>query len=423
MNFLRRPLFFILLIGILIRLLLSAITFHPDIQHFDLAGYVLSKGNVLNFYDYTYSLNKDDELLKKYPVALFNYPPAIYFSIGTINWILTGLTDQSFHDKFLFDFKDTLGDARLYLHLILLKIPYLPFDIATSILLYNLFVTKKERVLAFTLWIFNPWVLYSTYMMGQFDIIPTTFVVLALYTVTKQGNLNKKVFLAAVFLGIGAAFKIYPLLLLPPLAFLLNNWFKRMLAILLGVGVYLITLLPFIGSSGFRSTALVANQTLKSMYAQIPISGGESIILFLSLVGLFYFIYLYQVEKSENLWQRFLIILLLFFVFTHYHTQWFLWLTPLLITELIRSNFKHIFLLFLVAISFLGSVFLFDQSLSIGLFVPINPPLYQGPSLWQLLGINPDFNLLRSLFQSLFVSVAGYLIYYYFPRKSGGDYV
>ncbi len=423
MSFLRKPLIFVLLIGILLRLVLSAVTFHPDIVHFDLAGYVIGKGNVSNFYDYTYSLNRDNELLKKYPVDLFNYPPAVYFSIGTINWILTGLTDQSFHNKFLFDFKDTLGDARLYLYLILLKIPYLPFDIATSFLLYNLFVTKKEKVLAFTFWIFNPWVLYSTYMMGQFDIIPTTFVVLALYMITRRANLDKGVFLAAIFLGLGASFKIYPLLLLPPLAFLLNTWLKRILVIFLGGVVYLATILPFIGSFGFRSTALVANQTLKSLYAQIPVSGGESIILFLSLVGLFYFICLYQAEKAENLWQRFLIILLLFFVFTHYHPQWFLWITPFLIIELIRSNFKHIFLMFVIAVSFLGSVLLFEQSLSIGLFAPLNPLLYNGSSLWQLLGINLDLNLSRSLFQSLFVSVAGYLIYCYFPRKSGGDYV
>lgn len=419
MSLLKKPLIFILLVGIFIRLFLSATTFHPDIQHFDLAGYVLGKGNLSNFYDYTYSLSKDDQFLQNYPVALFNYPPAIYFSVGVLNWILTNLTDHNFHNNFLFDFQNTLGDLRLYLHLILLKIPYLPFDVVSAYLLYNLFASRRDKVLAFTLWVFNPWVLYSTYMMGQFDIIPTTFVILALYIVSKEGSLNKKVFLAACSLGIGASFKIYPLLFLLPLAFLLNTWSKRVLTILLGVSVYLVTILPFIGSLGFRSTALVANQMFKSLYAQIPISGGEGIILFLAFIGFFYLIYFYQIEKVENLWQRFFIILLLFFIFTHYHPQWFLWLTPFFIIELIHSNFKHAFLLLVMAITFLGSVSLFEQSLSIGLFVPINPSLYNGANLWQLLNIKYDLNLLRSLFQSLFVSVAGYLIYNYFPKKSG----
>lgn len=419
MDLLKKPLVFILLTGILIRLFLSAITFHKDTAHFDLAGYVLGKGNLLNFYDYTFTLSRDDQLLKNYPVALFNYPPAVYLTLGGLNWILTGLVDDNFRSDFLFNFQNTLGDVRLYLHLILLKIPYLPFDMVIAYLLYNLFEKRRAKNLAFTLWVFNPWILYSTYMMGQFDIIPTTFVVLALYTATKKVDLNKKVFLAAFFLGIGAAFKIYPLLLLIPLAILLNSWPKRILAILLGVSVYLITIIPFIGSLGFRSTALVANQTFKSLYAQIPVSGGESIILFLAFVGFFYLMFLYRVEKIENLWQRFFIILLLFFIFTHYHPQWFLWLTPFLIIELLSNNFKHLFLLILIAISFLGAISLFEQSLSIGLFVPISKTLLGGPNLWQLLNQNSDINFLRSLFQSLFVFVAGYFIYYYFPKKSG----
>ncbi|MBI2018504.1 hypothetical protein HYS96_02245 [Candidatus Daviesbacteria bacterium] len=419
MSLLKKPLVFILIAGIFIRLFLSATTFHSDIQHFDLAGYVLGKGNLSNFYDYTLSLNKDDQFLKKYPVAVFNYPPTTYFYLGGLNWILTSWTDHDFHNNFLFDFTNTLGDLRLYLHLILLKVPYLPFDIFIAYLLYNLYALKREKILAFTLWIFNPWVLYSTYMIGQFDIIPTAFVVLALYMVVKIANLNKAVFLAAILLGVGASFKIYPLLFLLPLAFLLPTWSKRIQAIFLGVSVYVVTILPFINSLGYRSTALAANQMFKSLYAQIPISGGEGIILFVVLTGFFYLIYLYRAGSAENLWQRFFVILLLFFIFTHYHPQWFLWLTPFLIIELIHSNFKHAFLLLVIAITFLGSVSLFEQSLSIGLFTPLNPSLYNGANLWQLLNIKYDLNLLRSLFQSLFVSVAGYLIYYYFPKKSG----
>lgn len=405
MSLLQKPLIFILLIGILIRLILSAVTFHPDIGHFDLAGYVLGKGNFLNFYDY--------------PNVVFNYPPAVYFSVGALDWLLTRWTDVDFHNNFLFDFKDTLGDFRLNLHLILLKIPYLPFDFVTALLLYKLFTVRRQKILAFTLWIFNPWVLYSTYMMGQFDVIPTAFVMMALYILNKEADLNKRVFLSAFLLGIGASFKIYPALFLLPLAFILPTWSKRIQAVFLGILVYVATILPFISSQGYRSAALAASQIFKSLYAQISVSGGEGIILFLAFTGFVYFIYLYQTGKAENLWQRFFIILLLFFVFTHYHPQWFLWLTPFLIIELICTNFKHYFLLLIIATSFIGSVFLFEQSLSIGLFAPLNFNLYNGPTLWKLLNIQLDVNFSRSLFQSLFVCAAGYLIYTYFPRKSG----
>lgn len=405
MSLLQKPLIFILLAGILVRLILSAVTFHPDIQHFDLAGYVLGKGYLLNFYDY--------------PDIIFNYPPAAYFSVGVLNWLSTGWTDFNFHNNFLFDFQKTLGDFRLNLHLILLKIPYLPFDLAIAYLLYKLFPNKREKILALTLWIFNPWVLYSTYMMGQFDIIPTAFVVLALYMLNKKADLNKRVFMAAFLLGIGASFKLYPLLFLLPLVFILPTWSKRIQAFFLGISVYAVTILPFLSSQGYRTSALAVNQMFKSLYAQIPVSGGEGIILFLAFTGFVYFIYLYHTGKAEQLWQRFFIVLLLFFVFTHYHPQWFLWLTPFLIIELIYTNFKHYLLLLIVAASFIGAVLLFEQSLSIGLFVPLNLNLYNGPTLWKLLNIQIDVNFSRSLFQSLFVGAAGYLIYRYFPRKSG----
>lgn len=418
MSFFKKPLIFILVAGILIRLVLSAITFHSDVQHFDLAGYVLGKGNLLNFYDYPASLNKNDQLLKSYPADLFNYPPAAYFFIGTLDWLLTGWTDVNFHNNFLFNFQKTLGDSQLYLHLILLKIPYLPFDLLIAYLFYNLFSTKREKVLAFTLWIFNPWVLYSTYMVGQFDVIPTAFVVLVLYVLNKKIDLHRRVFLAAFFLGIGASFKIYPLLFLLPVAFLLPTWSKRLQTIFLGSSIYAVTILLFISSSGYRSTALAANQTFKSLYAQIPISGAEGIILFVSLTGFFYLIFLYRAGTIENLWQRFFIIILLFFIFTHYHPQWFLWLTPFLIIELLNNNFRHLFLVGVIAVAFAGSVSLFEPSLSIGLFVPLNPMLWDGPNLWKSLSHNFDPYFMKSLFQSIFVCAAGFLIYQYFPKES-----
>lgn len=397
---------FILVAGILIRIILSAITFHSDIVHFDLAGFVLSGGNILNFYDY--------------PGKVFNYPPAVYFTLGPIFLLLTIFTNPQFHNQFLFHTEQTFRNVELFWHLFILKTPYLIFDLAVAFLLYNLFNSKREKILAFSLWIFNPVNLYSTYMMGQFDIIPTFFTVAALFTVLKtfQKDFFKKILIASLFLGIGASFKIYPVMFLVPLAFLLKDWIKRFLAVLIGILTYLLTIIPFLHSQGFRETALVANQTLKSLYAQIPISGGESIILFLAAIGFFYLIFLYNTSKVENLWQRFFIIILLFFVFTHYHPQWFVWLTPFLIIELVSTNFKHLFVVILMFISFLGGILLFEPGLNIGLFAPINPVFYT-LDIWKTLGINIDYNFSKSLFQTLFVSCAFYFIYKYFPKKEG----
>ena len=418
MIFLKKSLVFILVGGILIRLILSAVTFHADIVHFDLAGYVLGKGNILNFYDYTFNVDKSDQLLKTYQKELFNYPPAVYLFLGSVNRFLTGFEDKTFHNSFLFNVKDTLGSPNLFLHLFILKLPYLIFDLAIAFLLYAFFNTQREKNLAFTLWMFNPWAIYSTFLMGQFDVIPTFFVLLSLYFVLKsKRDLFKKSIISAVILGVGASFKIYPLLLLIPLVATLTIWRQRLVAVLIGVLTYVVTILPFIASAGFRSTALVANQTLKSFYSQIPVSGGESIILFLLGIIFFYLIFLSRNSKIENLWQRFFIILLLFFIFTHYHLQWFLWLTPFLIIELVKTNSKHLFVVILMFVAFLGNLSLFESSLSIGLFSPLNPSLSQIPDIWKMLGKNFDLNFLRSLFQTVFVGCAFFFIYTYFPIK------
>lgn len=403
-----RKFWWVLIIGVLLRLILAASSYHSDIAALDFAGRVMASGHILNFYDFLSSLPKNDPILKIYPPSLFNYPPAIYFFFVGPS-LLASLTGQSVNSLFIFDVQKVLGNFQLNLHLLLLKLPYLIFDLPIAFLLMRFFDSPRKKFLAFTFWLLNPVNLYVTYLVGQFDIIPTFFVVAAL-------TLRKRLFWSAILLGIGASFKIYPLFLLIFLALLAGSFTKRLLIILLGVLPYFLTFLPFLPSPGFRSTALLANQTLKSLYAQIPLSGGESIILFPAFLILFYLIFLYQKTNLKFLWQRFFLILLLFFIFTHYHPQWFLWLTPFFILDLIQSNFKNTLPQLLSLLSFIGLLFFFDPGLTTRLFSPVFPVLYDSPSLWGLLRPSIDPNFIRSVLQTLFVGGALYLIYYYFPK-------
>ncbi len=389
----------IIVLGTLLRLILAPISFHSDIAHFDLAGQVISKGYILNLYDYQ-------------PSPPFNYPPAVYFSLGVVNALTTSFEGNSFHNNFLYHYPATLNNWQLNLHLLLLKLPYLIFDLGTLWLLLKIFSTEKKRFLAVLLWEFNPIVLYATYLIGQFDIIPVFFVTLALYLATKE---KKQFLLSALFLGIGAAFKIYPLFLIMPLASMVESWKKRIMIGLVALIPYLLTILPFLKSHGFRSTALVANQSLKSLYATIPISGGESILIFLAALIFFYLIFF---QTKTLLWEKFFITLLLFFIFTHYHPQWFLWLTPFLMFDLIEKGVKNIPAHLLILFSFISLLFFFDSGLTIGLFSPINSGLYNIASLWQLLHISIDYNFARSFLQTIFVGSALYFLYDYFPRRS-----
>ncbi len=375
----RKTFWITIILGIVVRIVLSLVTSHSDMQAFDLAGKLVASGNILNLYDFSSSS------------AVLNYPPAIYI----------------FHGIFSFLFKLSGLSSVSQLDLLLLKLPYLIFDLLIGFILLKLFDFSKKGQLAFILWIFNPINLYATYMMGQFDIIPTFFIILATFFVVKN-----KLEWAALALGGGIAFKLSPVFLVVPLMIFGKNYMDRFKLLVLAILPYLLSIAPYLFSPGFRTTALFANQSSKSFYAGIPVSGGESIILFPAFLLLFYII-IWGMSGKIDIGKLFLIPLLLFFIFTHYHPQWLIWITPLLILDLVNTGFKNILPVTLIFISWFASLFFFDPSLTVGIF----SPLQTFPGIWSILNINPDYNLSRSILQTIFTSAALYLIYKNSPRK------
>lgn len=368
-----KKIWIILTLAVVLRIFLSFATQHPDIESLKEGGKILAAGHILDLYDY--SSEK----------IVFNYPPPIYWYFGLLSFIF-GLSG-------------------------FLKLSYLIFDIALGVILSKL-VDKEKAVSAFAIWLFNPVSIYATYMMGQFDIIPTFFSMLAIYLAFKN-----KLNWSALALGSGIAFKLYPVFLVVPLILLTKGFWAKVKLVILAALPYLLSILPYISSTSFRSQALFANQSSKSLYAAIPISGGESILLFPSFLLFFYLvIWTKQIDKI-NLWKFFLIPLLLFFIFTHFHPQWLIWVTPFLILDLVISRFKNWFVQFLILGSWLGSLFFFDPSLTIGMFAPLFPVL--GTSdIWTLLNLNMDYNFSRSILQTIFTAASVYLIFYYTKKEN-----
>lgn len=351
----------ILIAGIFLRLFLASSTMHSDLQAFYLGGKAVAEGKILNLYDFSSEQ------------AIFNYPPLIYFLFGTFNF---------------------LSQWGLWL----LKLPYLIFDLALGLLLWRL--VKERKMLIFTLWMFNPINLYATYMMGQFDIIPTFFTILSFYFIAKD-----KLNFAALSLGFGIAFKLYPVFLVIPLLFLAKNFSAKIKLLLLAVLPYVFFVFPYLSSASFRANALFASQASKSLYASIPVSGGESILLFpVSLILFYLFIWNKNLDRL-NFWKIYSIPLLLFFIFTHYHPQWLIWLTPFLILDLSFNKFKNLLPILIIILTWFSSLFFFDPSLTLGIFLP------QAPDLWTLLGLKMDYNFSRSIIQTIFAGSSLYLIY------------
>ena len=398
-----------LVVALVIRLLLGAFSYHSDVVPYYFAGRVLKETPASNFYDFLPDLPEEHPYLAVYPRNLFNYPPAVYFGLGGLSALTSSMFSNDFLDQFLFALPQTLGTSSLFWLLVTLKLPFFFFDFLIFLLLRKMFSDSKKKDLVSYLWLFNPINLYATYMVGQFDIIPTFFVVWVVYLLGQKSKSNYT--FEALLLGLGASFKIFPLLLLVPLASLAKNWVTKIWIVAIGVGTYVLTLLPFTFSKGFRSTALVASQTTKSLYATIAISGGESLILYIVLLIFLYILFISKPLKQNQTWRYFLLVLLTFFVFTHFHPQWFLWVTPLLILELAESKRINYLPPLFFLVTFLGMLFFFDPGLTTGLFSPLFPALYGRSGPLELMGLNLDYNFSRSVLQSIFAGVAFYYFY------------
>jgi Gpi18-like mannosyltransferase len=395
------------LVALLLRLILMPIASHPDIWSLNSARYFFVEKGEWNVYDYLASLPADHVWSKNYGQNYFTYPPLSYFTSSFFSFFLKPFYQPEITPWVMKNYPNIYGSASISRHLFLFKLPYLFFDFGIAYLLCKLFSKEKEKKAAFALWLFNPASLYSAYLVGQFELQPLFFVVLSLFLAKKE-----KPTWAAVALGVGGAYKMFPLFFLPILAFSLG---KTLLAktrlFIYGLLPFVLSVLPFLGSPFFRQLVLFSNQSQKFLHMSLPLSGAEAIYLFIFLWGLVFFISYYQRQK-KHLWLYFLSIMLIFFSLTHYHPQWFVWLTPLLVIQLVKTKFKLSFLTVFMFFSWLVITLCFESSLNYGLFVPLNPTLWEAPSLSLTINRFYDVFQLKSIIRSLFAAAGAAMIFY-----------
>lgn len=402
-----RKIWLIAILGLAVRLLLMPITFHPDLWAISFSQYLFSDKGVLNIYDYLANLPQSSALVTNYGRYFFTYPPLAYFSLGVFGLILKPFFDHDFFNSLAQNLPNILNDSRLYWHLFLTKLPYLFFDFGILFVLINIFDDEKKKKLSAILWLFNPLAFYTSYMIGQFDIMPVFFTLLSLYLVKKN-----RWGWAAFSLGVGGAYKMFPLFFVPFIAIIGGKTlFSRVKLFVLGLVPYVLSVLPFLGSVSFRQNVLLSNQSQKMLFAKIPVSGAEYLSIF---VVIYVFLVVLSNLKKIELWKWFLSVMLLFFSVTHYHPQWFLWLTPFLIIFWVEYQNLKIFPVILYACWFLITIF-FEPSLSIALFVPIFHPLSQTVPLSVSFSKFYDVFQFKSLVRSIFagISLASVLLLLY----------
>lgn len=393
-----RLLIFLFLLGLFIRGFFMATTLHPDLWATVFSQYFGRERGVLNIYDYLSNLQESSPIVINYGRNFFTYPPLAYFTFSLFGFFLKPLYSPSFWTNLAVNLPVIYSQKALFWHLFWFKFFYLVFDLGVLWLLVKLFDTEKKKILALILWLFNPLSFYTSFMIGQFDIIPVFWVLLALYF-----SKSKKSGWAAFCLGVGGAYKMFPLLFLP---FLVVNWGKdlrqKIKLFLIGLTPYLLSVLPFLNSASFRQNVLFSNQSQKMLFARIYVSGAEYLSLFIvCYIGLF----LLASFKKLDLWKWFLAVMLVLFSVTHYHPQWFLWISPLLVIFWVECPDKKIYPLIFWGCWLLLTLF-FEPSLSISLFAPIVPILRKAIPLSDLVSQFYDVFQLKSLVRSIFAGTS-----------------
>ena len=108
---------------------------------------------------------------------------------------------------------------------------------------------------------------------------------------------------------------------------------------------------------------------------------------------------------------------LLLLSITHYHPQWFIWITPFLIIELLNYKFKEAWIYVGLLAIYIFIIFTFENSLSVGLFAPLNNSLANFIGTQTLINKATDINILKSYFRSIFAGISFYLIITHLKKR------
>ena len=245
-----KKLVFIVILAVIVRLILSAFTFHGDILFiWSVPTYFLS-----GVIDYFYRIGGEfpQALNTNFPVY---YPPVSYlftglwlyivryFSPTLIPWLSQvrdiSLSSGSIQPEMVLSL---ISPAELRWNLILLKSSYILIDLLITAIIYKIVVSRK--LLATAIYLFNPVILFSVYMLGQIDNLTLLLILLFLYLAVKTPKFS------LLPLALSAGVKTLPLFFFAPFTIVISrNLRNAVISLLLTVMIFILINLPWAGNS------------------------------------------------------------------------------------------------------------------------------------------------------------------------------
>lgn len=178
--------FYILLLGLLIRIIIIPFFGHIDVLSEARRVYFWTENNI--FFD-TISRNTTmfiEAVFLKLTLFLLPDEKAMFYLENMRN--STAIHPHSF---------EFVSHTTIFRTLFVLKLPFLVFDLLTAVVLYSYHERSSSALTSCKLWLFNPVTIFAFYIFGRFESIPIFFIAAAILA-TKR----KRFLLAALLLGL-----------------------------------------------------------------------------------------------------------------------------------------------------------------------------------------------------------------------------
>jgi len=226
----------------------------------------------------------------------------------------------------MLDWLGFVNQTSVFRALFLFKLPYLAVEVLAVWMLLKLTEPERRtRVLIF--WMFNPIVIFSTYIFGRFDMI-TVFLLLSSLYLVKSGHNDWSL----VVLGGAALLRVYPIVLVLPFALILESG---------GWGRARLTAIGFLplAASIFGGLAQGETGLLKDFASMQHLSYPLAMKFYLNAEdNLYVFVFLYSLlmmylfvnhqHGLDNLKRNCFYVFLLFFATSFFHPHYLIWLVP-----------------------------------------------------------------------------------------------
>ena len=295
----------VIAVTVLLKLLLMGL-FSSDYQDMMFIPFVKCFLSGENPYQYYY----DNNLLSSFP-----YPPVMLL-IECIGGVFVRFG----------------GELPVFVRNLLFKLPLLLMDLLG--LYYLMRISKSKRKYILVLYFLSPIILYSSYMHGQLDIIPTVFLVGAIYYLTEMGtsasDAIRNDWKFVIFLTLSLSSKLHIAVVLPLFFLYLYKKKGRKKAIVMtGLPILFTALIaaPFWGS-GFVNMVLLNKE--QSAIDNVYIDYGSAHLLLCVLVLLIIYFQAFHINQMNRdlLISMTGLLFSVFLAFVPAMPAWFIWVVP-----------------------------------------------------------------------------------------------